>query len=286
MSEKPERTLLIVDDEPNILAALRRVFRSDRYQVLAASSGREGLELLALHSVGVILSDQRMPEMTGVEFLRRVKDLYPETVRIVLSGYTDLKSITDAINQGAIYKFLTKPWEDDQLRENIQEAFQRYELKQENLRLTEEIRQANHELSEINRMLEQRIQEKTLSLQQSMSVLQISQEILEYLPAAVIGLDETGLIVMANHAAHEKFVDETGEPLLGCMAEDRLPVPLPDYIVQETETDGFRPLVLHDGRSMRLMCRHLGDQCRSKGKVLVIAAEDKFNVKSDLKQER
>ncbi|MGH8432911.1 MAG: response regulator, partial [Pseudomonas sp.] len=78
--------------------------------------------------VQVILSDQRMPEMNGTEFLSRVKDLYPATIRIVLSGYTDLKSVTDAINQGAIYKFLTKPWDDAQLRSTIAQAFQHYNL--------------------------------------------------------------------------------------------------------------------------------------------------------------
>lgn len=71
----------------------------------------------------VIISDQRMPEMSGTEFLSQVKAIHPNTVRIVLSGYTDLKSVTDAINQGAIYKFLTKPWDDSQIREHIQQAF-------------------------------------------------------------------------------------------------------------------------------------------------------------------
>lgn len=117
------RTLLLVDDEPNILSALTRLLRRDGYRILTATSAAVGLELLALHEVQVIISDQRMPEMSGTEFLGRVKEMYPDTIRIVLSGYTELRSITDAINHGAIYKFLTKPWEDDLLRENIREAF-------------------------------------------------------------------------------------------------------------------------------------------------------------------
>jgi len=88
-----------------------------------AGSAEEGFELLALNEVQVIISDQRMPHMNGTEFLSRVKEMYPDTIRLVLSGYTDLKSITDAINQGAIYKFLTKPWDDDALRERIHDAF-------------------------------------------------------------------------------------------------------------------------------------------------------------------
>ena len=120
-----ERTLLLIDDEENIVAALARLLRRDGYNILKAAGGREGLELLAQNEVGVIISDQRMPEMTGVEFLNKVKDLYPDTIRIVLSGHTELNAVTDAINRGAIYKFLTKPWEDDLLRANVEEAFQR-----------------------------------------------------------------------------------------------------------------------------------------------------------------
>ncbi|OYV01797.1 MAG: hypothetical protein CFE45_03250, partial [Burkholderiales bacterium PBB5] len=98
------RTLLLVDDEPHILAALKRLFRRDGYRVLTAASGAEGLEQLALHPVDVILSDQRMPGMTGVDFLRRTKALHPHTVRMTLSGFTDLQSIIDAVNEGAVYK--------------------------------------------------------------------------------------------------------------------------------------------------------------------------------------
>lgn len=124
-----EHTLLIVDDEDNIRKTLVRVLRGEGYRILTASGPGEAFELLARNPVGVILSDQRMPEMTGVEFLSRVKGLYPDTVRIVLSGYIDLESITDSINRGAVYKFLTKPWEDGLLRENLREAFRYYSMK-------------------------------------------------------------------------------------------------------------------------------------------------------------
>jgi DNA-binding NtrC family response regulator len=115
--------LLIVDDEVNILHSLRRLLRHEGYRILTAGNAGEGFEILARNNVDVIISDQRMPEMSGTEFLNRVRDLHPATVRIVLSGYTDLGSVTDAINKGAIYKFLTKPWDDDLLRANIAEAF-------------------------------------------------------------------------------------------------------------------------------------------------------------------
>ncbi|MDP2795461.1 MAG: EAL domain-containing protein [Sulfurisoma sp.] len=116
-------TLLLVDDEPSILNALKRVFRNEGYRLLTAAGGREGLELLALHPVQVIVSDQRMPEMSGVEFLSRARQLYPRSIRIVLSGYAEIGTVTDAVNRGAISKFFTKPWDDDDLREEIRRAF-------------------------------------------------------------------------------------------------------------------------------------------------------------------
>lgn len=121
-----ERTLLIVDDEQGIRAALTRMLRRDGYRILHASSGQEGLDLLALNHVQVIISDQRMPGMTGTEFLSTVSQFYPNTVRIILSGYTDLSVVTDAVNRGSVFKFLTKPWDDDQLREQVRDAFRRY----------------------------------------------------------------------------------------------------------------------------------------------------------------
>jgi len=126
---RPERTLLLVDDEENVLRSLTRLFRRDGYQILTASSVREAFDLLASREVQVIVSDQRMADMDGTQFLTRVRDLYPDTIRMVLSGYTDLATITEAINRGAIYRFLTKPWNDDQLREHIRDAFRAYEVR-------------------------------------------------------------------------------------------------------------------------------------------------------------
>ena len=121
-----KHTLLIVDDEPSILSALRRLLQRDGYKLLLASNGTEALELLALHTVQVIVSDHRMPGMSGAEFLGRVKDLYPDTIRIILSGYADLQVIAESVNRGEVFKFLSKPWSDDLLRENIRDAFKRY----------------------------------------------------------------------------------------------------------------------------------------------------------------
>ncbi|WP_213994757.1 EAL domain-containing protein [Arsukibacterium sp.] len=121
------KSILLVDDEENILSALSRLLRKEGYQILTSSSAAQAFEILALHQVQVIVSDQRMPGMSGTEFLSQVKDMYPDTIRIVLSGYTDLKSVTEAINKGAIYKFMTKPWQDDELRQEIKKAFLKHQ---------------------------------------------------------------------------------------------------------------------------------------------------------------
>jgi len=118
-----ELALLVVDDEPSILNAMRRLFRHESFQVLVANNSEEAFEILAQRPVQVIVSYQRMPGMTGTEFFTRVRQLYPHTMRIILSGYTELETVIEAINRGAIYKFLTKPWDDEQLREQVREAF-------------------------------------------------------------------------------------------------------------------------------------------------------------------
>ena len=121
-----ERSLLLLDDEENILHALKRVLRRDGYLIHTAVNATQAFDILGRNDVHVIVSDQRLPDTSGTEFLSRVKEMYPDTVRLVLSGYIDLRTVTDAINRGAIYKFLTKPWDDDELRAQITEAFRMY----------------------------------------------------------------------------------------------------------------------------------------------------------------
>ncbi len=160
-----QHTLLLVDDEPNIIAALKRLLHRDGYHILSANSGAEGLQLLAQHQVDVIVSDQRMPGMSGVEFLRQAKALHPNTIRIVLSGYTELQSVTDAINEGAVYRFLTKPWEDEPLREQIKKAFEYRRLLDENRQLDIKVHSANQELVAANRRLRELLQQERERLQ-------------------------------------------------------------------------------------------------------------------------
>ena len=150
----PPRTLLLVDDEPEILRSLSRLLRPYAFNLLTAESGEQALQVLAEQHVDAIISDQRMPGMTGVAFLSIVRERYPDVVRMILSGYADLESVTTAINQGAVYKFITKPWDDDQLAMDIQEAFQHKSMADENYRLGRELMDATNELALVTRQLE------------------------------------------------------------------------------------------------------------------------------------
>lgn len=232
-----ERTLLLVDDEQNILSALTRLFRRDGYRVLTANGGAEGLALLAENKVGVILSDQRMPEMSGSEFLSKVTALYPDTVRIMLSGYTDLASVTDAINRGAIYKFLTKPWEDDLLRENVRQAFEHYEMAFENERLKRELTDANARLAATNQGLERQVEETSLESAQQVTVLNVAHEVLDALPIGVLGVGDEGMVAVANRVAADVLEALSPIPLIGAIAAERLPADMLSCLEQASRSD-------------------------------------------------
>jgi YesN/AraC family two-component response regulator len=211
-----DRKLLLVDDEPNILSSLKRLFRREGYTIYTANSGNEGLEILAENRIGVIVSDQRMPHMTGVEFFTKVKKLYPDTVRIILSGYTDLNSVTDAINKGEIYKFLTKPWDDEILKLNVHKAFEAQNIRLESERQSSQMTMANELLTAKNVELANEANISKIAASMNMKALQLSQQILDNLPVAVLGLDDRGVVVMANIKAHEIFSQYT-QTLIGAL---------------------------------------------------------------------
>ena len=119
-----KKTILLVDDEAYILQSLKRLLSDEGYSVLTANSGPEGMELLKKNTIEVVISDQRMPLMKGSEFLKKVKELYPETRRMILSSYVDFDAVKEAINEGAIYKFISKPWQDNILLRYVRDAFE------------------------------------------------------------------------------------------------------------------------------------------------------------------
>ena len=167
-------TLLFVDDEPGILSSLRRLFRPHGYRILVAESGALGLAELEKTSVDLVISDMRMPEMDGATFLKAVRQRWPDTVRILLTGYADVTSTVAAINEGEIYRYVSKPWDDNEIVNTVREALERYRLKQENLRLTALTQSQNEELKGLNASLEQKVAERTAELRQALSFVEQS----------------------------------------------------------------------------------------------------------------
>ena len=167
-------TLLFVDDEPGILSSLRRLFRPHGYRILVAESGALGLAELEKTPVDLVISDMRMPEMDGATFLKAVRQRWPDTVRILLTGYADVTSTVAAINDGEIYRYVSKPWDDNEIVNTVREALERYRLKQENLRLTALTQSQNEELKGLNASLEQKVAERTAELRQALSFVEQS----------------------------------------------------------------------------------------------------------------
>ncbi len=264
-----ERILLLVDDEENIMSALTRLLRRDGYKIFRANGGAAGLELLRQQEVGVIISDQRMPEMTGVEFLSEVKELYPDTVRMVLSGYTDLNSVTDAINHGAVYKFLTKPWDDELLRKNVAEAFEYFELKQDNECLARELQQANERLSEANKSLEDQVTVTAGKASSNLKVLQMGQEILDNLPIGVMGIDDNDMLVVVNRKA-QQLLEQQGPIMVGDLAEEVLPTALTSLLAQKLEDGGGSCTAQIGATTIQILRSRLGQSSDGQGMMLIL----------------
>ena len=238
---KPEDELhlLLLDDEENILSALRRLLRREGYRVHATTSPMEAYEILATHPIGVVLSDQRMPQMNGTEFLQQVKRLYPLTVRMVLSGYSELQTVQDAVNKGSIWRFLSKPWDDDALRDQIRLAF----LEHSTLR-SAALQRADSVAAQAR--LERALTQRDERLALEGRAVESARDALSMLPIPVLGVDGSNRVVMSNLEADRLFgggASLVGEalPALALPGFERavasqLPVPL---------RAGDRPFLLH-----------------------------------------
>ncbi len=168
----PAATLLFVDDEPSILSSLKRLFRPHGYQLLTAESGTQGLELLAKENVDLVISDMRMPVMDGARFLEQVRQRWPETIRILLTGYADIEATIAAINKGEIYRYINKPWDDNEIVLIVREALERKRLERENGRLNSVVEAQNAELRALNAGLEQKVAERTEDLKKALKMVQ------------------------------------------------------------------------------------------------------------------
>jgi putative nucleotidyltransferase with HDIG domain len=159
-------TVLFVDDEANILKALKRLLRHEPFEVLTATSASEALEQLQRFDIQVVISDQRMPEMSGADFLSRIRERHPETIRMMLTGYTEIDVAVEAINRGEIFRLITKPWNEDELKSSLRQAIDHFQMKQEIKRLNQVSREQNFKLQDMNRNLEDKVRERTHQVDQ------------------------------------------------------------------------------------------------------------------------
>ena len=150
-SKAPKYYILFVDDEVNVLKSMLRIFRQENYELLTADSGEKALSILSENPVHVVISDHRMPGMNGTDLLQEVKKRHPATIRIMLTGYADVDAVMGAVNDGAVYKFITKPWNDEDLRLTVSLALEQYDLIQENKKLKHKTAVQNKELKRLSR---------------------------------------------------------------------------------------------------------------------------------------
>ena len=211
-----DKTLLLVDDEEHVSKAIQRLCRKEGYQIHVACCAEDALLILKDRPISVILSDHRLPGISGVQFLSQIKQLYPDTLRLMISGYTELESLAGAINDGAIFKFVFKPWDEQQLLANLREAFSIFELKQRNKILTSE-------LTALNTDLEKRVVDKTRELQLHVRSLNVSREIFDRLPFIAIGVSEDDFIVGANEFSKKVLCNSA---LVGATIKQALPADL------------------------------------------------------------
>lgn len=260
------RTVLFVDDEAPILSSLKRLLRREPYAVLTADSGQAGLETLRQHPVQVVVTDQRMPGTSGVEFLQQVKAQWPDTVRLVLSGYADADTIVEAINQGEVYRFINKPWNDDALRHTIGQAFAHWDMVMENRRLNELSSRQLAELRRLNALLEGSVEARTRSLE-------FSQEMLECLPQIVLGISAEGELMLTSGRARSEL-PPLRDIIPGVVIDDVLPPRAVEGVhdcLENRRQATFR--FDWDGRPLRAQPALLGPADALRGCVLVLEDE-------------
>ena len=146
---KSKHTILVVDDEPDVVRSVQDLLRLD-YKVRGATSAKQGEEVLESDEIHVVMTDQRMPGITGVEFLSHVRGEHPDAIRLLFTGYADIHAVIDAINQGNVYRYITKPWDPDELQTIIREACERYDLLVERKKMLAELQEKNNELQRVN----------------------------------------------------------------------------------------------------------------------------------------
>ena len=262
MSEDPVR-VLFVDDEENILRSIKRLFMEESYEILTANSGEEALKLLKDHqNIGLIVSDQRMPGMQGVDLLKQASDISPDTLRIMLTGYTDVNAAIEAINKGGAFQYIMKPWKDDELIQIVRDAVYRFSLTQENKRLAEIVRKQNEELKQWNDQLQYRVQQQTIEIRESEERF---RKLFDEAPVGYHEVDKKGHVINVN---------DTELGMLGYTSDEMLGQPIWKFTVEPEVTQQVFDAKITGSLPPGQAFEHT--YCRKDGSTLVVLTEDRL----------
>ena len=243
--------ILCVDDEKSIPKAIKRSFLDTDYEILNATSGPEGLEILREGtSIHVVISDYRMPGMNGVEFLKEVCKSWPETIRILISGFADLGAIVSAINEGQISKFVPKPWDEDHLKAAISDAIRQYCYRQENRRLTQELKKRDGELQGMNHEINH------------------LRNILFAFPMAMTLVDLDGVILYCNKKGGE-LLGKDGQEIIGTHRRDSLPDEINALIERSTQKDAFSGELSLDNHLFKVTGSRIKEEAEKEAMILI-----------------
>lgn len=202
-------TVLTVDDEPSVLSALRRLFRTQGYKTLQATSGADALQLLKTETVDLVISDMRMPEMDGARFLELVRQHDEHIARILLTGYADMSATIEAINRGAIHRYIAKPWDDQDLVLVVRDALERRSLQRRNAELVALTQVQNDQLREANQTLEARVASRTSELEQMNGMLEASYGELDQTFMLSVGVFSSLMEMRDGNSGHARRIAET-----------------------------------------------------------------------------
>jgi response regulator RpfG family c-di-GMP phosphodiesterase len=233
MTAKPRSsgTVLIVDSKENISSAQALALDYPCKQIFTAESAKTGLDFLAKHcDVDVVIANQKLADMPGIEFFRKTKALYPKILRVLVTELTELDTLLTAMNEQVIHKLIPKPCDRQLLIENIDKVLQEQSVQHENVRLLKELEATKKKLSWLTLDLEQQLAERTKDIVRNINLLQFSQDILQHLPVAILGIDEQDIIAVSNKRADEIFARYSGDCLLGLSASKSLPRILMDVL--------------------------------------------------------
>ena len=225
--------ILVVDDETNVARSIRRLLKSCGFEVLLADDGDSALDTLRDHpDIAVIVSDQRMPKMSGSELLAKVAADFPDVIRIILTGYAEFDSVRDAVNRGNIFRFLLKPWDDEELVACVTQGAQYFQVAQENHRLQQALQLANQNL-------EHKVAQRTRALNMNIRSLERYEKIVEKIPLGILCVSDDDMVALSNEALMNLL--DVQSAIEGIPYQKVLPVELHPLI------DDF-----HDGRVVSL----------------------------------